>query len=198
MCGEGDSLAGGFGRRRWPSNGSTHFLNRRLFSRSDSRSSGHLALDCCSESLDIGLRQELLQSRIDGRDVDTGMFGETALQLQNGRQFLFGEEVDLQVKMRPLVGLLRHAVLGHQHESGEHDGFERDRKGQQAEWVAIEGGAADRVCANPEREPDDMGGDEGSAACEAAYRVSDPVEQRPSVTRLPLEVQDGLNVLELW
>jgi len=46
-------------------------------------------------------------------------------------------------------------------------------------------------------EAEKMSGDEGRATRQAAHDIRDPVEQRPSVTRLSLEAQDGLNVLEL-
>ncbi len=143
------------------------------------------------------MRAQLLQPWIHAGDVDACALSEEALHLEDGGEFLFGEQIDLQIEMGALVGLLRHMPLGHQDEARQHDRLERDRERQQTERVPIEGGVTNRVHPHPHREPQDVRRDENRAAGKTAHAVDQTLQNGASVARLPLEAHDGLNIREL-
>jgi len=58
--------------------------------------------------------------------------------LQNRRHLALGQQIDLQVEVRALVGLRREAILAGQDEQREEDGLERHYRGQQGKRERIE------------------------------------------------------------
>src|SRR4029453_6939570 len=61
-----------------------------------------------------------------------------AKHVKDCRQLLFGEEVDLQIKMGTFVSLTCHTILRHQDEHGKKNGLQRYDQRQKAEWKGVE------------------------------------------------------------
>lgn len=74
-------------------------------------------VQCDRKLYDVGLLEQGLHAGVVDPRARAGFLAQCIEHLQDRRQFLLGQEVDLQIEVRASIRLLRHAVLGHQYES---------------------------------------------------------------------------------
>ena len=97
--------------------------------------------------VDVGFLRQLLDVRAARRVVHAQVRGDVLQQLQHRRHLALGEQIDLQIEVRALVGLRRQAVLAGEDEQGQEDGLERHHGGEQRET------GTDRTAAPPGTSP---------------------------------------------
>lgn len=72
-------------------------------------------------------------------DLHFVLLTQRAKHVKDCRQLLFGEKVDLQIKMGTFVSLTCHTILRHQDEHGKKNGLQRYDQRQKAEWKGSNG-----------------------------------------------------------
>ncbi len=70
--------------------------------------------------------------------------------LEHFRVLLFGQKIDLEIEMVPLIRLDVTAVLTHEDEQREENRFQRDDRGQELVRERVEGQPAFRFAVDPE------------------------------------------------
>lgn len=73
------------------------------------------------------------------RGIDLHLFGHERYQCYYAGDLMLGQQADLQIEIRPLVGKCRHAILGNQDKCREEDRFHRSEHGQDDKG-GVEGG----------------------------------------------------------
>jgi hypothetical protein len=92
---------------------------------------------------------------------------------------MFSEQTDLQIEIRALVSLLRHAVLRNQHEGREEDCFDRcEHRRHHKTRIKFRQGHVRQVHDDPRGEEDEVNVHERQTASEAGDRIGDAQLQR--------------------
>src|SRR5262245_36385061 len=112
-------------------------------------------------------------------------------QAQNDSHLLLRQQIDLQIKMSALVGLLCHAILGDEYESREENRLERHDHRQQFKRERVEG-MPPRIPQYPDEKPYNVENDKCRGAGELGYRVTDAIGCRSVMECLLFEAGDSL------
>src|SRR4030095_3062421 len=165
-------------------------------------SSGELLIQLRDQLLDVGLRLEgvaLAPHRRLGLDAEC--LRDAREEAQGGGGLLLGEQVDLEIEVRPAVGESRHAVLADHHTDRDEDRLERHHHGEEIERIGIErreprdpGAQPAEIQRDPAHEPDGVQEGEGAGAGEGHQSVAHALGQRAAAEVLRLEVGDLLDV----
>lgn len=128
--------------------------------------------------------------------LDSDFFGDALQQLQHLGIFLFGEEIDLEIKVTAALIEVLLAIFGDHDESGEEDGLKGDDEGEEAKgkWVEL-GNGQDGVPDDPQCEPGDVKPDETHGSAKAGDAIGDAVSRGEIPFFRPLQLSDGFDVL---
>ena len=106
--------------------------------------------------------------------LDNGqLLGDVLQHPKNHSRLLLGEEIHLQIKLRPFVRLLRQAVLADENEEREEDGLKRYacRQKIEREWIKwLDTGYGMKIDQKPQDEPNQMEHNRLCGACNPRNR----------------------------
>jgi hypothetical protein len=145
--------------------------------------------------VDGGVTAEFLDVRAVCDVFESDLPGDLAVHRDDGGEFLFCEEEDLQHEMVAFVGAAAETGLTHEDEAGEQDCFKRDDGGEEREGRRIEVMEVwKRIECDPYGEENEMGEDESGVSGEGGDGVGNTLGPGSSLQELLFVPGDEIDV----